>query len=239
MAAPVEVANVQRNVNLTCTIRLMRPGNMANLNPDILGVDINNFEADLAQSLANYITDDLNAQDNPAVVREELYIMRLHSNVVVNVNRAAPDGNVFNVNAAFTVKYNNEDFWDYDDRFMDRDLRLLHDTLIEDFSSLIQNVNNVGFFPQVENLVIDMDDEIPLVPIPVLPVAAPAQQVGIIPNAAAPPQQVGFIPDHLPEDGNENNNDGQPMMGGRRRRVTRRRRNTRRRSTRARRGRKN
>lgn len=223
MAAP-ENANVQRQVNLTCTIRLIRPGNMANLNPDILGVDINNFEADIAQSFADFITESLNAQDDPAIGIEERFVMRLHSDVNVNMNRALPDGNVFNVNATFTVKYNNED---YDDAIKDADVGLLRDGLIEDFSSRIQNVNNVGFFREVDNIVINMDDEIPLVPIqPVVVHAAPAEQV-------AQPNE------------NNNNYHGQAMNGGRHRRSRRRRttqqrrRNTRRQSTRARRGRKN
>ena len=236
--APIEDANVQRQVTIAGTIRLKRPGgNMANLDPGVLGVNMNNFEADIAQSLSNFITDELNEQDDPAIERELLYVMRLHSNVVVNVNQAVPNGNVFNITVAFTVKYNNEDFWDYDDRFMDNDIRLLHDALIQNFSTLIQHVNNVGFFREIEdNLAIDMDDEMPFVPVPihVQPVAAPAHA-----PAAAP--QVGVIPDALPGVPNENNdNNVQPMMGGRRRRVThRRRRNTRRRSTRARRGSKN
>ena len=219
-----ENANSQRDVHLTCTIRLISPGNMANVNPGVLGVDINDFEDDLAQSFSDFITDTLNAQDDPAVDVDDLYVMRLHSNVVANANRALPDGNVFNMNAFFTIKYNNQDFWDYADRFMDRDIGLLSHALVGDFSDRIQNINNVAFLRKVEMVDIEMDDEMQFVVIQPVAVAVAAPNMQPAPN-------------------NNQNQGGYGMNGGRRarsRRSRRHRRNTRRHRTRAhRRGRKN
>ena len=162
----IEDANVQRNVTLTCTLRLIRMGNanMINVNPNNLHVGIDQIENELGRSMGSFIMETLMLQENPDLDVDIRYIMRPHSDVVVQVNRAQPDGNIFNIQTTFSVKYNNQDFWDYDDRFMNADIQNLIDALNFDFSSRGQNIAGIAVDLDLDNLEINMDDEIDFVP---------------------------------------------------------------------------
>ena len=157
--------NVQRQVTLTCSIRIMREDveNFANLNLNQVGINTPNLESDLEETVRDFITATLTAEHNFNL--EHAFIMRPHSDINVVVRRREPpDVNVFDVTANFTIKYNNEDFWDYPDRFEDGEVKALGEALFH-IADIRQVVNGVEFFRVIQDLDIRMGDEEPFVPI--------------------------------------------------------------------------
>ena len=158
--ALAERANIQRQVTLTCSIRIVRD-DMANINLNQVGINIPNLESDLEEAFRNSITAILTAEHNNNL--EHAFIMRLHSDINVVVHRRAPpDINVFDVATNFTVKYNNEDFWDYGDRFEDGEVQALGEALFH-IADIGQVVNGVEFLRVIEDLDIRIGGEQPIV----------------------------------------------------------------------------
>jgi hypothetical protein len=158
--------NVQRQVTITGSIRVMRPeavDHLANMNLNQLDINVHNLESDLQDSFGNFIMETLTAEYN--LYLENSFIMRPHSDINVVVRRREPpDVNVFDVTANFTIKYNNVDFWDYEDRFEDSEINALGDSFA-DYADIPQIINEVEFFRIVQDLDIRMGDEQPFVPI--------------------------------------------------------------------------
>ena len=160
LVVEVERANIQRQVTLTCSIRIVRD-DMVNINLNQVGINTPNLESDLEEAFRDSITAILTAEHNNNL--EHAFIMRLHSNINVVVHRRAPpDINVFDVAANFTVKYNNEDFWDYGDRFEDGEVQALGEALFH-IADILQVVNGVEFFRVIEDLDIRIGGEQPIV----------------------------------------------------------------------------
>jgi hypothetical protein len=158
----MDLPNVQRQVNLISSLRLVSLENMANLNPDHIPLNVPNFESDLQESIAAFIMETLTVQDH--ILIEDQFIMRPHSDIHVVVHRADPDDNVFNIEVTFTIKYNNEAFWDYDDRFMDSDVAILQNAFLE-YASRPQHENEVDFMLAVDDLDTRMADEEQFMPL--------------------------------------------------------------------------
>jgi hypothetical protein len=137
--------------------------NLANLNLNQVGINTPNLESDLEETVRDFITATLTAEHNFNL--DHAFIMRPHSDINVVVRRREPpDVNVFDVTANFTIKYNNEDFWDYEDRFEDSEINALGDSFA-DYADIRQVVNGVEFFRIIQDLDIRMGDEEPFVPI--------------------------------------------------------------------------